>query len=96
MAPIILDFCRRAGRPPSITLHDPLAVAVACDPTLVRTERRPVRVEARGEHTAGMTVVDRRLPAPEAGAEEGPMVDVAMAVDAERALAMIVDRLASP
>ena len=53
-------------------------------------------MEARGEYTAGMTVVDRRLLAGKAGAEEGPMVDVAMTVDAERALTMIVDRLTSP
>ena len=92
MAPVILEFAARAERGPGITLHDPLAVAVACDPTLVRTERLPLRVETRGEHTAGMTVVDRR---PGARSGEGtPMVDVAVSVDAERALSMIVDRLA--
>jgi inosine-uridine nucleoside N-ribohydrolase len=48
-------------------------------------------VETRGEHTAGMTVVDRR---PGAHPGEGtPTVDVAIWVDAERALSMIVDRL---
>ena len=91
MIPAILEFAARAERAPGITLHDPLAVAVACDPTLVRTERRPVRVETRGEHTAGMTVVDRR-PGVRPG-EGTPMVDVAVSVDAERALSMIVDRL---
>lgn len=94
MAPTILDFCVRIERAPGITLHDPLAVAVACDPTLVRTERLPVRVETRGEHTAGMTVVDRRPGASgRAGAAGAPLVDVAVAVDAERALEFIVDRL---
>ena len=92
MAPTILEFCERAERAPGITLHDPLAVAVACDPTLVRTERRPIRVETRGEHSAGMTVVDRRPGPGEAGGT--PAVDVAMAVDAERALTMILERLA--
>jgi len=92
MAPAILEFAARAEREPGITLHDPLAVAVACDPTLVRTERLPLRVETRGEHTAGMTVVDRR---PGAHSREAtPMVDVAVSVDAERALSTIVDRLA--
>ena len=93
MAPTILDFCARAERAPGITLHDPLAVVIACDPTLVRSERRPIRVETRGDHTAGMTVVDRR---PGATHEDGgPMVDVAVDVDADRALRMIVDRLAA-
>ena len=91
MAPAILDFAARAERAPGIILHDPLAVAVACDPTLVRTERRPIRVETRGEHTTGMTVVDRR-PGAHRG-EEMPMIDVAVSVDADRALAMILDRL---
>lgn len=97
MAPALLDFCERAGRPPGITLHDPLAVGVAVDPTLVRTERRPIRVETRGEHTVGMTVVDRR---PDASGGEGeggigipPAVDVAMAVDVERFLRLFLDRL---
>lgn len=91
MAPAILEFSARAERAPGITLHDPLAVAVACDPTLVRTERLPIRVETRGEHTAGMTVVDRR---PGTARGEGtPTIDVAVSVDADRALRMIVDRL---
>jgi purine nucleosidase/pyrimidine-specific ribonucleoside hydrolase len=91
MAPTILDFSGRHERAPGITLHDPLTVAVACDPTLVRTERRPIRVETRGEHTAGMTVVDRRPGSPRGG--DTPMVDIAVAVDAERALALILERL---
>ncbi len=92
MAPAILAFSQGAGRPPGIVLHDPLAVAAACDPTLLRTERLCVRVETRGEHTAGMTVVDRR---PGAGGHAGePVVDVAVAVDAARALGMVLDRLA--
>jgi len=94
MAPVLLDFCARAERAPGITLHDPLAVAVACDPGLVRTERRPIRVETRGDHTAGMTVVDRR-PGADRAAGGGPMIDVAVGVDAERALQMIVDRLST-
>lgn len=47
----------------SCPLHDPLAVAVAEDPTLITTARYPVRVETRGLLTDGMTVVDARDPA---------------------------------
>jgi purine nucleosidase len=66
-------------------LHDPLAVAVALDPDLVRCEPLPVRVELRGAHTRGMTCADRRGPA--AASADGPAVDVALAVDAPRFLA---------
>jgi len=41
-------------------LHDPLAVAIAEDPSLARTERMFVDVELRGEWTRGQTVADRR------------------------------------
>jgi inosine-uridine nucleoside N-ribohydrolase len=41
-------------------LHDPLAVAVAEDPSLARTERMFVDVELRGELTRGQTIADRR------------------------------------
>lgn len=51
-------------------LHDPLAVAVAEDPSICQTERCFVDVEVQGELTAGMTVVDRRKnPAHPANAE---------------------------
>jgi purine nucleosidase len=41
-------------------VHDPLAVAVALDRSLVTTEPLYVDVETRGEITTGMTVADRR------------------------------------
>jgi purine nucleosidase len=44
-------------------LHDPLAVAVAEDPSLARMERMFVDVELHGELTRGQTVADRRLTA---------------------------------
>lgn len=53
-------------------LHDPLALAVAVDPTLVGTERHAVTVRTDGEH-CGQTVLS-----------EGGSVDVALTVDAER------------
>jgi inosine-uridine nucleoside N-ribohydrolase len=45
---------------PSMALHDPLAVAVAVDPSLVDTVAGPVQVETRGQLTRGQTVVDLR------------------------------------
>jgi inosine-uridine nucleoside N-ribohydrolase len=44
-------------------LHDPLAVAVAEDPSLARTERMFVDVELHGELTRGQTIADWRLTA---------------------------------
>jgi purine nucleosidase len=44
------------GREPGFYLHDPLAVGIALDPTLVTTTRRAVSVEAIGERR-GQTVV---------------------------------------
>lgn len=44
-------------------LHDPLAVAVAEDPTLVGLERMYVDIELNGELTRGSTVADRRRTA---------------------------------
>lgn len=61
-------------------LHDPLAVAVAIDPTLVNTKRLNVRVETSGRFTRGMTVADFRRPIPRT--QMG--VDVAISVDRER------------
>ena len=44
-------------------LHDPLAVAVAEDPSLAKTERMLVDVELNGVLTRGQTVADRRRTA---------------------------------
>ena len=44
-------------------LHDPLAVAIAEDPSLAITERMFVDVELHGELTRGQTVADRRRTA---------------------------------
>lgn len=45
------------------SLHDPLAVAIAHDPSLATTFRSHVRVELHGELTRGETVADRRSTA---------------------------------
>jgi len=62
-------------------LHDPLAVAVALDRSLVRTERLPVDVETKGELTRGMTVADRRIHRATA---ERNLIDVCVDVDSRR------------
>jgi inosine-uridine nucleoside N-ribohydrolase len=41
-------------------LHDPLAVGVVADPSLVRVQSMAVAVERQGELTSGMAVADLR------------------------------------
>jgi inosine-uridine nucleoside N-ribohydrolase len=64
-----------------MALHDPLAVLVAADPSLVATIHKDVVVETRGEHTLGQTVVDVRRSAPTPALN----TRVCMEVDAARA-----------
>ena len=59
------------------SLHDPLAVAVAEDPGLARTERMFVDVALHGELTRGQTVADRRRTAV-------PLHNVDVCVDIDR------------
>ncbi|HSU99945.1 MAG TPA: nucleoside hydrolase [Roseiarcus sp.] len=61
------------------TMHDPLAVAVALDPTLVETRSATVDIETTGRLTTGATIVDWR-------GQWGRLAnaEVAVAVDAER------------
>jgi ribokinase len=76
-------------------MHDPLALALALDPSLVQCAAFPVRVETQGPHALGMTIADRR----EASRHDPdtPAVDVAVDVDADRMLALFADRvLATP
>ena len=80
-------------------LHDPLAMALAVDATLVRTRPLPVRVETKGEHTRGMSVSDRRRSAGarpgdgNAAAGDSSLVDVAFEVDAARVLGLVAERV---
>ena len=74
-----------------LTLHDPLALAVALDPSLVAFESFHVAVECAGSLTRGMAVADRRpLPAQR---KPPPNCRVAVRVDAERFLSRFLDRL---
>lgn len=67
----------------SIFLHDPLAVGAVVDPTLVKTERLPLRVETREGNYWGKIIEF----------EEGSEINVCLGVDAERFLELFVARL---
>ncbi len=85
-------FSKRHRGLDGTTLHDPLAVAVAIDPNLVRFEKRPVSVECGDGPARGMTVVDLRADAPptEPGASG---VRVALDLDEKRFLRFFLNRL---
>ncbi len=78
---------------PGCWLHDPLAVAVAIDPSLVCTERLELGVELRGEATYGQTL--GRPPAAGSGIRplRGGPVDVAIEVDEARFMHRFVPAL---
>jgi purine nucleosidase len=46
-------------------VHDPCAVALVIDPTVMDVVRVPLSIELTGTHTLGMTVADFRSPAPD-------------------------------
>ena len=60
-------------------LHDPLAVAIAEDPSLAKVEPMCVDVELSGALTRGQTVADRRRTA-----VDRRNADVCLEVDAEQ------------
>jgi len=82
------DFETRRGNG-AMALHDPLAVGVAADPSLVSLEPLHIAVECTGSLTRGMTVADRR---PHRGKPE-PTCRAALDVDAPRFLRLFLDRL---
>jgi purine nucleosidase/pyrimidine-specific ribonucleoside hydrolase len=81
------DFAERRGEG-GLTLHDPLAIGVALDPSLVTFDASHVDVECAGTLTRGMSVADRR-PVPAAP----PNCRVARSVDTQRFLSLFLDRL---
>lgn len=76
---------------PDITycaLHDPLAVAVAEDPSIVSLEAMQVDVECVGELTRGQVIPDRRRTGTTV-----PNAEVAIAVEAEKFEALFVETM---
>lgn len=91
------QIVRKAGAQMFVTynrplnyLHDPLAVAVAADPSLVEAPEEQVMIETGGAYSAGQTLVQRH------GREGGTRTKVAQAVDAERFNAYFTETLGLP
>jgi inosine-uridine nucleoside N-ribohydrolase len=79
------------SRGEGMAMHDPLAVAVAIDPSLVTCTALPVCTETRGPHTIGMTVADRRPSA--YWQSDMPRLEVALEVDTPRVLKLFATRV---
>lgn len=72
-------------------LHDPCAVLAVTHPHLIATQPRHVAVETAGALTRGMTVVDeRRRRHPKA-----PTAHVGYRIDADAAMALVLDALSA-
>ena len=84
-------FAGEGGGAEALYMHDPLAVGVALDPSLVGFEDLHVEVECAGSATRGMSVADRRRVG--AQRKRPPNCRVALSVDADRFLALFLDRL---
>jgi purine nucleosidase/pyrimidine-specific ribonucleoside hydrolase len=90
----LFELSERMQGQSSIALHDPLAVAVAIDPSLVITEAMPVQIETKGEFTQGMTVADRRPYKFEW--KDKANANVGMQVDSQRFLSLFKERVLCP
>lgn len=77
------SFMRQFRNRERIFLHDPLAVGVAIDPTLVKTERLSLRVETEEGPYYGRII---EFP-------EGPKLDVCLNVEVERFLDLFLSSL---
>lgn len=65
-------------------LHDPLAIAVSFDQSLVKMEPRQVNVETRGEFTRGFTIAVKN---------QTPNAQVCLDVDADRFIGLFMKQI---
>ena len=94
--PFYIEFYERYGSSDGASMHDPLALAIAIDPSLSTLQTTRVEVETDGTWTRGATVTDlrgiRRSPWPTGWMPEDN-ARVAIDVDAPAFMARFVERL---
>ncbi|OGN88131.1 MAG: hypothetical protein A2X23_11200 [Chloroflexi bacterium GWC2_73_18] len=83
-----MEFHSRHDRFRGAFIHDPLALAAAIDPGLIRTEALTVEVELGGTYTTGETVTDWRR-----AWGRPPNLEVAIEADAEAFMARFIERV---
>jgi purine nucleosidase len=74
---------------PTLYLHDPLAVAVAFDESLVKLDKSIIKVETRGEFTRG-TTFNKKLPSDQ---DVESKTRVCSEVDSERFVKLFIERI---
>lgn len=94
--PFYIEFYERYGSSEGASMHDPLALAIAIDPSLARLQTTRVEVETDGTWTRGATVTDlrgiRRSPWPTGWMPEDN-ARVALDVDAPAFMNRFTERL---
>jgi purine nucleosidase len=96
--PYYIEFHERLGEPGGAAMHDPLALAIAIDPSLAELTPTRVEVETDGTWTRGETVADlrgiRRSPW-STGWEQENNARVALGVDVDTFNGRLLGRLRS-
>jgi purine nucleosidase len=91
--PFYLDgYEQRVGQR-ACPVHDGLAAGLLLEPDLATWEEWPVTVELRGQLTRGATIIDRRPVVPDDQVTTRPRVEVAVGVDAPRAITGLLEAL---
>ncbi len=85
------NYIERHDHIAGAALHDPLAVMAVTRPDFFSGTDRHVSIETRGEHTTGMTVIDRR----DISDREAPNAHVLDRVDDTAAWRVVLDALAA-
>ncbi len=88
LARYVMPFSLKRYGDACVHLHDPLAIGVALDRSLVRTQKLFVDVETQNGLTLGKTIAD-----PHGSWGNAPNVEVCVEVDAERFVWMMIQRL---
>lgn len=86
-----MEHMKQVRRMAAIPLHDPVALGVAIDPSIVKTTPLYVHVETQGDITEGMTLADLRPIRDDL--KKPPNIHVALEVDAEQFLGFFQDHL---
>lgn len=86
-----IEHMREARGMSAIYLHDPLAVGVAIEPTMVKAAPLHVEVETSRGIAQGMTIADTRAITDDL--KQPPNLDVALEVESEQFLTFFKERL---
>ena len=89
---LISSLCQRlVEKFDGMSLHDPMAIAVAVDENLAETSKFRVEVETQSELTIGQTIVDKRKYSKPS--EENINVEICTSIDGEKFLKMFMERI---